>query len=42
MAVNEQDPEKFLKIIDEINALLAEKENRLDQLRKTKKPETDS
>jgi len=42
MAVNEQDPEKFLKIIDEINALLAEKENRLDHLRKTQKPETDS
>jgi hypothetical protein len=42
MAVNEQDPDKFLKIIDEINALLAEKENKLDRLRKTKKPETDS
>jgi hypothetical protein len=41
MAVNEQDPDKFFKLIEEINSLLAEKEDRLSKP-KPKKPKEDS
>jgi len=31
--VVEQDPEKFMQLVDELNTLLEEKERRLDKLR---------
>jgi hypothetical protein len=35
LAANEQDPERLLKLVSEINRLLSEKEQRLKQQSKT-------
>jgi hypothetical protein len=43
LAANEQDPDKLMKLVDEINLLLAQKQDRLRNLPpKPKKPETDT
>jgi len=43
LAANEQDPDELLKLVHEINLLLAQKQDRLSKLPpKPKKPETDT
>ena len=39
MAANEQDPDKLMALVREIDQLLAEKQNRLNALRPDKKSE---
>jgi hypothetical protein len=39
LAVNEQDPKKFMELIREINDLLEEKQRRLNNLRLGKSPD---
>jgi hypothetical protein len=39
LAVNEQDPKKFMDLIREINDLLEEKQTRLNNLRLGKSPD---
>jgi len=39
LAVNEQDPKKFMELIREINDLLEEKQRRLNHLRLRKSPD---
>ena len=34
LASKEQDPEKLLKLVQQINQMLEEKQNRLDEMRK--------
>ncbi len=38
-AVHELDPEKLLKLVEEINRLLSEKQGRLEQAREQSNPE---
>jgi len=39
LAANEQDPDKLMALVREIDQLLAEKQNRLNALRPDKKSE---
>jgi hypothetical protein len=38
LAANEQDPDKLIELVKELNRLLAEKQDRLDRARLPSKP----
>jgi hypothetical protein len=42
LAAKEQDPQKLLELVTEINALLSKKQHRLDDLAAANKPPSES